>query len=188
MSDYLQPDFYRFNEDSIKLARYVKQNVKSAESILDLGAGSGVIGLEVSEAFSESFFHFVELQEEFLPYLEKNTSHLRKEISIESFGKFQANNRFDLIVCNPPYYLPGKGQPSQNPLRDRARTFREEGWEILLDCIGRNLNPSGLALVVIKTDEIILNVVRKSLPNNLALKEVSLGDITILELVVIGYK
>ena len=47
--DYLQPDFYHFNEDSIQLVRFIKENIDNSteHSALEVGAGCGVISCEL---------------------------------------------------------------------------------------------------------------------------------------------
>lgn len=193
MSDYAQPGFYRFNEDSLKLVHFVKSKVNQVDNLLDLGAGSGIIGLELARFYLPGELHLVELQSEFLSYLEQNIQNFSpKETKVEttfsSFKNFNPMRKFDLIVSNPPYYLPGRGQASSDPQRDKARTFREDGWIELLSCIERSLSRQGKAFIVIKNDSLILKEARNSLPKKLKLDVFDQGDIMILELVLIEDK
>jgi tRNA1(Val) A37 N6-methylase TrmN6 len=50
--DYSQPDYYRFNSDSITLVNYLLKSMGPTESILDLGAGCGIIGIELARYLS----------------------------------------------------------------------------------------------------------------------------------------
>jgi tRNA1Val (adenine37-N6)-methyltransferase len=186
MNDYLQPDFYRFNQDSLKLVEWVFSRIKKANKILDLGAGSGIIGIELANKLSAQQLTLVELQNDFLPYLEKNIKFQLKggtqaEVLISSFGDWPPRRTFDLIVCNPPYYLPGHGQPSEDQRRGIARTFLTDHWEILLSRIEESLTPEGKACLVIKNDERILKLINHTyLRSEFYLDEV--GELVFVEL------
>lgn len=168
MKDYLQPEFYRFNQDSLELVRWVKQQVSKANSILDLGAGSGVIGLELAQHFRPKRLTLLELQAEYAPYLETNVQRFlppesRSHLAFTSFKEWKPEFLFDLIVCNPPYYLPHAGQLSPDPRRAMARSFIRDNWEELLSCIARSLSLGGRAFLVVKNEDNIIRVVKQEL-------------------------
>lgn len=161
MTDYSQPDFYRFNEDSLKLVKFVCSEIKDANSILDLGAGSGIIGIELANKLLPEKLTLLELQEEWGEHLAYNLRtfldpRVKSEVAFSSFGKWDSSEKFELIVANPPYYLPGHGQESQDKRKHLARTFAVDSWEILLKLIAQNLNHKGNAFIVVKNDPRIL--------------------------------
>lgn len=160
--DYSQPDFYRFNSDSIELVKFILNRSLKPLSILDLGAGSGIIGIELARVLKPQFLTCLELQKEFEEHLKKNCedflpSEVQADIVISSFGESTFSKKFDLIVCNPPYYLPGAGELPQDARRALARTFLKDSQEILLKAIARYLAENGRAFLVLKKDEKILN-------------------------------
>lgn len=168
MNDYLQPDFYRFNEDSLILKNYLVSEISSARTITDLGAGCGIIGIELARIFRPDQLNLVEPQSDFMPSLEKNCeifleAEIKRTIYQQSFGNWQAHQKSDLIVCNPPYYLPGRGVKASDPRRAQARSFIHENWGTLLKCIDLNLKADGSAWVVIKNDPDIMKEIRHSL-------------------------
>lgn len=185
MNDYSQPDFYRFNRDSLVLVRWILEKQIRANSVLDLGAGCGIIGIELSRSLHPEKLVLVELQSAFLPHLELNRSHFLPattncEMFIEAFSRFQPKETFELIVCNPPYYLPGKGQLPENPNRSLARSFSQDGWPVLLNLIRCSLAPSGVAFVVIKNQgELVKEIQREG--SDLKLEFHPLQDLLILE-------
>ncbi len=157
MSDYLQPAFYRFNQDSLELVRWIRTRVGAASSILDLGAGCGVIGIELARAFAPRDLVLVEAQEAFGEFLRKNLDLFlgpgtRGEVELRRFSAFTPSTRFELIACNPPYYLRGNGQESRDPRRGIARSFVLDGWPELAGCIDRSLGPTGRAYLVLKNE------------------------------------
>lgn len=158
--DYLQPDFYRFNEDSLKLVNFVSSQIKKTGRVIDIGSGCGVIGIELAQKITLDEIHFLELQPIFKDYLEMNIDLFipksKSEVIISSLGVFKSDLKYDLIVSNPPYYLPGAGQLGPNPHRNLCRSFLEEGWVELLQFIADHLAPLGISVVVIKNDRQIL--------------------------------
>jgi tRNA1Val (adenine37-N6)-methyltransferase len=187
MSDYLQPDFYRFNEDSLKLVRLVKEKLTVCSSILDLGAGCGVIGIELSIHYNADLLSLIELQDEFHPFIQQNCQSFLKNLKFEiftaSFGSWTPVTKYDLVVCNPPYYLPQSGQPSIDERRGRARSFIYEDWEVLIQCIDRSLDDQGRAFLVIKNNSKILQTARKAMGKyEFKINEEEVDDLIIFEL------
>ncbi|MCM2351146.1 MAG: methyltransferase [Bacteriovoracaceae bacterium] len=166
MIDYSQPDFYRFNEDSLKLVSWVKQKVLKASHLLDLGAGSGVIGIELANILRPQQLTLVEAQEDYEPHLRMNVgTQLNEtqpaEIVLTSFGNWHPSISYDLIVCNPPYFLPGHGEAYKDSRREKARAFVLDNWPILLTAIENSLSPEGKAFIVIKNNKTILKEIAK---------------------------
>lgn len=170
MSDYLQPDFYRFNEDSLRLVKWVLTQIPSARNILDLGAGCGIIGIELGRLLKPQLLNLVEIQKEFLPYIRQNSELFLKEdikviISESSFKEWHPSHKFDLIVSNPPYFLPGHGEKSQDERKGMARSFLRDSWEILIDRIEKALSDDGKAFLVIRKDPRIVAEITKASKN-----------------------
>lgn len=171
--DYSQPEFYRFNQDSLQLVKWIIQQVSAAESILDLGAGSGIIGMELARTLKPKLLTLVEVQPEYEVHLKKNVesfvpSETKTNIVLESFSQFSTNEKFDLIVCNPPYYLPGRGEVSSDPKRAIARSFVVDGWDVLLGKVSEVMSEKGKCFFVLKRDEWLeRQVVEKALACNL---------------------
>ncbi len=168
--DYDQPEFYRFNEDSLKLVKWVLLRVSSAETILDLGAGSGIIGIELSRVLLPSKLTLVEVQHEYSVHLDSNIKKflppcVSSDIRIQSFSSYQASDKFDVIVSNPPYYLPDNGELSSNPNRAIARSFIIDSWKILLQKISVSLTESGTCYVVLKQDSRLFDLIKRESAN-----------------------
>lgn len=168
MSDYHQPQFYRFNQDSLELVKFIQKRVNVSEAILDLGAGCGIIGLELAQHFIPKQLTLLELQSDYAPYLEENVqrflqTRISYEIVLKSIAQWEPQRQYDLIACNPPYYLPYSGQSCKDPRRALARSFIKDNWRELLLCIERSLSDEGRAYVVVKNEVGILNVVKDAL-------------------------
>lgn len=186
MTDYQQPHFYRFNQDSLLLVKWILKKEIRPQHILDLGAGSGIIGIELANALAPETLTLLELQQDYLPYLESNLLNMKQgeyaaSIQIKSFGEWKSKMTYDLIVANPPYYLPGHGEASQDPRKGMARSFIVDDWSVLLQRIREGLTADGTGYLVIKNEKTILEQVRKSL-NGLKLQEHLVEGVVILEL------
>lgn len=166
MIDYLQPPFYRFNEDSLILVNWVLHRTQHAVNILDLGAGCGIIGIELSRHLKPEVLTLVEAQTDYLDFLKKNSNLFLPdgteiEIVIKQFSQWSHERQFDLIVANPPYYLPGHGERNADPRKETARSFVLDNWQILLGQIHDSLTEEGRAYIVVKDDKKIIQEIAK---------------------------
>ena len=177
MKDYFQPTFYRFNEDSLQLISYVvnkfNHSHQQAKHLLDLGAGCGILGIEIAQKLKTKSLTLVEVQAEYSVYIENNINQfLGKEIVfqiiISSFAQWRPEIQYDLIVCNPPYFLPGHGRLGPNHQRNTARTFLIDDWQILLKKVEEALAPQGSAFFVFRNDVLIKQIIEKNLTHNLS--------------------
>lgn len=166
MDDYSQPDFYRFNKDSLELVNFIVNRGLTAHSILDLGAGSGVIGIELARKLKAKQLTLLELQNDYEIHLQKNAEFFLDDdihcnIELTSFGEYEPHQKFNLIVCNPPYYLPGAGEVPKDQRRALARTFLKDSWSILIKKISECLMDDGVAFIVLKADQKLVSEISK---------------------------
>ncbi len=143
-----QPDFYHFNEDTWFLIETIKSLFKQQKikSVLDLGAGCGVLGIAITVDLLCKRVTFVELQESFIPYLKQNIENyalLERNCEVEilntSFGDLDISrlDHFDLIVANPPYFNPEDSRPSACLQRQQCKQFVIDSFTIFLDLLLR---------------------------------------------------
>lgn len=152
--NYSQPNFYHFSEDSIHLAKFVanfinnckKQNLK----IADLGAGCGIVGLELIQNISkQASLTLVEVQKEFHIHLDSNIQSLPKTFDvvsiIQSIDQFSFLNlhMYDVVVSNPPYFQNGAGRTSKDSKRNLCRTLDGDGLDKWIQSFSRLLKTDG---------------------------------------------
>jgi tRNA1Val (adenine37-N6)-methyltransferase len=119
---------YRFSLDAVLLAHFVA--LKPAESVADLGTGSGVIPLLLAALHADIAITGIEFQPAMAQRAEKNVrlNRLTGRIRIcrgdvRAIGEIASSGSFDVVVCNPPYRKRGSGRISAN---DEKRTARHE--------------------------------------------------------------
>ena len=101
----------KINTDGVLLGAWV--NCKQAEKILDIGTGSGVIAMMLAQRSTASRIVGVEIDEASCEEAEMNMKlspwPLRLSVFKESIQDFttNANEEFDLVVSNPPFFSGG---------------------------------------------------------------------------------
>lgn len=167
--NYHQPDDYHFCQDSVLFPRLVADALQTVEispeyRVLDVCAGCGVLGLEL--AFHEprlTQIDFLEIQEEFREYFERNRLTAQRE---DSFRFLAANyeillepsqaGQYDLIIANPPYFFANEGrqapaQSEKSRLQNRCRFFIDSDLPKLLLGCANALKPNGQAFLLMKS-------------------------------------
>jgi len=180
--NYSQPTFYKFNEDSITLVKYVQKNFKFFENInvLDLCSGCGVIGLELLYYADVRFkLDLMEKQIEFKVYLNSNKLLLKNNIDdikiiISDFSSEsqRKSSSYDLIVCNPPYFEAGRSRLSANINRNICRHFIDNTYTDLIKAISKLLKLSGTAYIITRQlleeeNKLKLQIVKIKIKRNL---------------------
>jgi tRNA1Val (adenine37-N6)-methyltransferase len=117
---------YRFSVDPLLLYSFV--GVKYAKQIVDLGAGSGIIGLLLARKYEHSKVLLMELQERLCRLAERNVSinDLQDRVSvrfsdINHVKDAMPPESYDLAVSNPPFRTPVSGRISEGEEKALAR-------------------------------------------------------------------
>lgn len=161
---YAQPDDYHYCLDSIILPMFVADEMKDVEigsefRALDVCAGCGIVGLELGHYLPTlQHLDFLEIQTAFQSYFEKNLAivgfeardYRFLEVNYEALSTAEFAGRYNLIVGNPPYFLPNEGLPSKSEIRNRCRFFRDASFEDLFLGAAHALKPGGRAFLLVK--------------------------------------
>lgn len=96
---------YRYNTDTLMLYGFMLEFLKPFKSLLDVGAGCGVLGLLASRDKSlNSTLLDIQAQNIALCELNAKTNGLSVTTLCCDFSQFKSQARFDFIVSNPPFY------------------------------------------------------------------------------------
>lgn len=83
---------------------YIKKYFEEPVDIIDLGCGSGVIGLTLEKKISTSSVDLVDISKDALEITHKNCGNLNSNANIIESDFFQnIEKQYDVIISNPPY-------------------------------------------------------------------------------------
>ena len=123
---YQRKEGYRFSVDALLLYSFV--NVRYVKDAVDLGAGSGVIGLLLARKYSGARVLLVELQQTLYRLAERNIelNGLGERViavlrDISSLHEVYPPMSYDIAVSNPPFRKPASGRLSRGEERAVAR-------------------------------------------------------------------
>lgn len=129
-----RPDAFRFGTDSVLLAHFAAP--RPGDRVADLGTGTGVLCLLMSDMQPTAAFDGVEVQPEMADMARRSVAmnRLEERIRIHEMDMRQAAARLGygghtLAVCNPPYGRPGRALESSRAAVNRARHLGGLGLE-----------------------------------------------------------
>lgn len=123
--------------------------------ILDIGTGTGLVGIMLSQRCPQAMVTGVELDANAAKQAEENATSTGWKIkiinkSIQDFSS-QCEEKFDLIVSNPPYFINSLKAPEKN--RNTARHADELSFEELIESAEKLLSEEGKFSVIIPYSE-----------------------------------
>lgn len=140
--------------DAVLLGAWVE--VGEAKSILDIGTGSGVIALMMAQR--SDFGAHVDAVEPDMGSVNQARENVRLspwpdkvEIFNTSIQQFETDKKYDLIVCNPPYFSKSLLPPMAR--RQTARHTETLSFEELLVSAKNLLTPHGTLAVILPFSE-----------------------------------
>lgn len=137
---------YRYNMDSMLMGAFAP--IRRDQEVLDIGTGSGVIPLFLLSRNAHIRVTAVEIQPELAQLARRNflrnglTAHRVLSEDVRALDASH-NNRYHLVVSNPPYFRDGEGRPSQHAGALCARHEITLSLPELLRCAVRFLRPRG---------------------------------------------
>lgn len=142
--------------DSFLLGDFIR--AKRGDTVCDLGAGTGLIGLLLFARQPKMTLHTVELQEASLAYAVKTlapypvTHHL---LDLRHIRGSLPLGAFDLVVTNPPYFSEGSGLSSKKETLQLARSESGCTLEDVITAAARLLRWGGRFGIVYKPERLV---------------------------------
>lgn len=124
-------DRHHFTTDTILLAHF--SAVKGGERITELGTGCGTIPLLLIRDVQPQSINAIDIQDEAIDLLEQSIAHnLSRGVTrvglirpirgdIREIRSLLPAGEQDLVICNPPYKLPGSGLINPDAAKGAAR-------------------------------------------------------------------
>lgn len=110
--------------DGVLLGSWV--DIPENGKVLDVGCGTGILSLMIAQRSKNTIIEGIEIDPSAANQAleNKNISKWSNQITIESANFFEwskkGTNKYDLIICNPPFY--NEGPKSSSISRDKARS------------------------------------------------------------------
>ncbi len=114
-------DGFRTSIDAVLLAAACPANAK--DSVIDLGCGVGSAGLCVLERIPDTKLTGVDIQEDHVALAKQNAAvnHKAAEFIKGDIRDFNTDQRFQHVICNPPFLE--DGTHSKSPSASRAKAL-----------------------------------------------------------------
>jgi len=131
------------------------ENIKDAQKILDIGAGTGLLSLLLAQANHNATITAVEIEQaaatEAASNFKLSSWHEQLNLvhdSIQNFGN-NTNRRYDVIITNPPFYEGDLKSPDEN--KNTAAHSTALPWNVLIENVAKLLTDGGSFFVLIPT-------------------------------------
>ena len=118
---------YRFNIDALLVADFARRRIGPPPSLVDLGAGCGIVGLLLARWWSGCRVLLVERDHELAQLAASNIRRNgleRRVVLVEGDlreGAWAAPNAPAALVSNPPFFRVAEGRVSPNPMIAAAK-------------------------------------------------------------------
>lgn len=129
-------------------------DILNAETILDIGTGTGLIALMCAQRNPSARITAIEIDKDSASQAKQNVLDSefndRIEVYNMSLQEYTSSKTFDAIVCNPPFF--SSGTPSPTYQRYLARQAASLPLEDLLEHAMRLLSPEGKLHLIFPLD------------------------------------
>lgn len=139
----------KISTDAILLGTLAEYHLPAR--ILDIGTGTGVVGLMLAQRYEEARVTGVELDqdaaEEAQANFEASRFHGRLQVWQGMIQEFDPEERFDLVVSNPPFFP--DHLKSTNPKRNQALHTDKLSFKELTGAVTKLMNSDGSFWVIL---------------------------------------
>ncbi len=146
----------KIGTDSVLLGAWVSL-AHQPNTILDIGAGTGVIALQLAQRSDAELIDAVEIEgnahHQAVENFENSSWSDRLFCYHASLNDFadQMDEKYDLIISNPPFYT--NAYPSENSQRNTARLTTSLSFDELLEAVSKLLSENGHFALIIPFDQ-----------------------------------
>ena len=142
---------FRVGTDGVLLGALCK--VENAQKILEVGTGTGLISLMLAQRNANAEITALDLNEDAVKLAQENfkNSPFSKRLQFfhQDFKTFESQEKFDFVVCNPPFF------EENNSVKDvLARQQVELTFRNLIEKASKILSSEGIFSVIIPSESV----------------------------------
>lgn len=146
----------KIGTDGVLLGAWTSLKTKPF-SILDIGAGTGILSLMLAQRSDGEIIDAIEIDDDAYEQCVDNfeQSHWGDRLfcyhaSLKEFTE-EIEDKYDLIICNPPFY--SEDYKTENTSRDMARFQDAMPFDHIIESVSKLLSQEGLFSVIIPFKE-----------------------------------
>ncbi len=143
--------------DSVLLGCLV--TINNAVNCLDIGTGTGILSLMLAQRNNELQIDAIEIDEQAFMQAKNNFSSSKFSNQIQAhccaLQNFAPNNKYDLIISNPPYFIGKNNFNIANIQRAKARHDNDLSFEELIHSVIKLLSETGKFTLILPIAEAI---------------------------------
>ncbi len=141
---------FRVGTDGVLLGALA--DVSKAKQLLEVGPGTGLISLMLSQRNKELMTTAVEINPDAVELCQQNFENAafkdRLKVIHQDYKDFSSSQLFDMVVCNPPYF------EENHSTKDKvARQKIELSFESLIETTSKIISNAGLFSVIIPAND-----------------------------------
>lgn len=129
-------------------------------SVLDIGAGTGLIALMLAQRSDAGQIDAIEIDEDAYEQCVENFENspwadrlFCFHASLDEFAEEPEDEKYDLIVSNPPYFVPNERETDLPENRKKARFYDSLPFTDLVDYASQLLSDNGELAVIVPFSE-----------------------------------
>ena len=144
--------------DSVLLGCLV--TINNAVNCLDIGTGTGILSLMLAQRNNALQIDAIEIDEQAFLQANNNFSSSKFSRQIQAhccaLQSFAPNNKYDLIISNPPYFVSKNNFSIANIQRAKARHDNDLSFEDLIHSVIKLLSETGKFILILPIAEAII--------------------------------
>lgn len=138
----------RFETEQLvyRVLDFIRENFSDSVDIIDLGCGSGIIGLTLAKELSNARVTCLDISDDALEITKENAKLLEVDVEVKKGDMLEKiNDTFDVVVSNPPYIaldeeIEDVVKYNEPHLALYAGTDGLDCYKKILQTVSRNLN------------------------------------------------
>lgn len=143
-------EVFRVGTDAVLLGALC--DAENAKKILEVGTGSGIVSLMLAQRNPEATIEAIDITLQAVQLATLNFSNSkfsdRLTAALQDYKNFDTTEKFDLIVCNPPYFAVNSSEKDKVARQKSTLDFQE-----LISISAQCLQQDGFFCVIIPSED-----------------------------------